>query len=335
MSLGHGRLRFSQRRSYRDTFLFARRFRGSGIALSSAVVQTPSTIPRDASPASAPGPHADSLAPKFACAVFLGLLWFVLCRHLSGEWRINEQYNYGWFVPFFAAYLLWLRWEDRPMAMRDSEFGKPSAMTADRSSPLRPSAPRIKNRKSKTENWIAAAITIGALLLLLPLRLFEIGNPDWRPLGWLHASLVVAVTSVAIWRAGGRVWLRHFAFPVAFIFVAVPWISPIEEPVVQGLMRAVAAGAAEMLSLFGIPAQLEGSLIRVNTGLVGVNEACSGVRSLQTSLMIGLLFGELKRFSTSRRFLLLSGCAGRGARREFHARLFPRLGGRQGRCAGG
>ena len=35
--------------------------------------------------------------------VFLGLLWFVLCRHLSGEWRINEQYNYGWFVPFFAA----------------------------------------------------------------------------------------------------------------------------------------------------------------------------------------------------------------------------------------
>ncbi len=75
-------------------------------------------------------------------------------------------------------------------------------------------------------------------------------------------------------------------------------------------MRTVAAAAAEMLSLFGIPAQLEGSLIRVNTGLVGVNEACSGVRSLQTSLMIGLLFGELKRFSTSRRFLLLSGVLG-------------------------
>src|SRR5881275_186877 len=38
-------------------------------------------------------------------------LWFVLCRHLSGEWSVNEQYNYGWFVPFFAAYLFWLRWE--------------------------------------------------------------------------------------------------------------------------------------------------------------------------------------------------------------------------------
>ena len=41
-------------------------------------------------------------------------LWLVLCRHLSGEWAINEQYNYGWFVPFFCAYLFWLRWEDRP-----------------------------------------------------------------------------------------------------------------------------------------------------------------------------------------------------------------------------
>jgi exosortase/archaeosortase family protein len=40
---------------------------------------------------------------------------------------------------------------------------------------------------------------------------------------------------------------------------------------------------------------------------VGVNEACSGVRSLQTSLMIGLLFGELKRLSLAKRCLLLAG----------------------------
>jgi hypothetical protein len=37
--------------------------------------------------------------------LFFAALWFVLCRHLSGEWSINEQYNYGWFVPFFALYL--------------------------------------------------------------------------------------------------------------------------------------------------------------------------------------------------------------------------------------
>src|SRR5436305_6135820 len=50
--------------------------------------------------------------------IALAALWFVLCRHLSGEWSVNEQYSYGWFVPFFAAFLFWLRWEDRPMEGR-------------------------------------------------------------------------------------------------------------------------------------------------------------------------------------------------------------------------
>ena len=150
------------------------------------------------------------------------------------------------------------------------------------------------------------AIGIIALLLLLPLRVFEIGNPDWRPLSWTHALIVVTITLLAIWWAGGRNWLRHFAFPVAFILVAVPWISPIEQPVVQGLMRGIAATATEVLSLFGVPARVEGNLIRISSGVVGVNEACSGVRALQTALMIGLLFGELKRFTIGRRGALVA-----------------------------
>ena len=225
-----------------------------------------------------------TLRPQFVVA-FLALLalWFVLCRQLSGEWSVNEQYSYGWFVPFFALFLFWLRWEDRP---------------------------ETESRKSKGESRkrrIALAIGVVALLLLFPIRLFEVANPDWRPVDWIHTAAVVTLTLLVIWAAGGKAWLRHFAFPICFFFVAVPWISPIEEPIVQGLMRTVAAVATEAITLFGVPAQLEGNLIRVGTGLVGVNEACSGVRSLQTSLMIGLLFGELKRLSVSKRIVLVFG----------------------------
>jgi exosortase len=213
-------------------------------------------------------------------ALVLAALWFVLCRHLSGEWSVNEQYSYGWFVPFFAAFLFWLRWEDKP------ESGK---------------------AKGERRNGIAIAIAVGALLALFPVRLFEVANPDWRPVDWIHAFAVVAITFALLFLTGGWPWVKHFSFPVLFFLVAVPWISPIEEPIVQGLMRTVAAAASETITLFGIPAQLEGNLIRVNTGLVGVNEACSGVRSLQTSLMIGLLFGELKRLSIGKRFALVFG----------------------------
>ena len=219
--------------------------------------------------------------------LFFGALWFVLCRQLSGEWLVNEQYNYGWFVPFFAVYLFWLRWQDRP-------------------------SPEIRIPKSQIRNNRGAAIIAGligltALLLLLPVRLFEIANPEWRLLAWVHATAVVTLTLLLIWRAGGRAWLRHFAFPVAFIFVAVPWPTPVETPIIQGLMRIVARVAAETAMLLGIPAQVEGNLIRVSNGLVGVNEACSGIRSLQTALMIGLLFGELKRLSILRRVALVAG----------------------------
>src|SRR5258708_38622368 len=90
---------------------------------------------------------------------------------------------------------------------------------------------------------------------LFPIRLFEIGNPDWRPLSWLHAICVVTITLVFLWSIGGVPWLRHFGFPVLFVLVAVPWISPIEAPVTQELMRIIAAFAAETANLFGIPAQ--------------------------------------------------------------------------------
>jgi exosortase len=210
--------------------------------------------------------------------LFFGALWFILCRQLSGEWYVNEQYNFGWFVPFFALYLFWLRWQDRP-------------------------APEVRGRRSV----VAWVIGVTALVVLLPVRLFEIANPEWRPVAWVHAAAVVTLTLLLLWYTGGGRWLRHFAFPVAFIFVAVPWVTPLETPFIQGLMRMVAHVAAETAMLIGIPAQVEGNLIRVSNGLVGVNEACSGIRSLQTSLMIGLLFGELKRLSVLRRVLLIAG----------------------------
>ncbi len=230
-----------------------------------------------------------SSTPQFSATLVLSFLlltalWLGLCQQLSGEWSVNQQYNFGWFVPFFAVYLFWLRWQDRP--------------------PL-----DVGGQKSevRSRTLIVSAVAIVSLFLLLPVRLFEIANPEWRPLAWIHAASVATLTLLYLWCIGGRRWVRHFAFPVAFIFVAVPWPTLLEVPIIQGLMRAVAHVAAETAMLLGIPAQVEGNLIRVSTGLVGVNEACSGIRSLQTSLMIGLLFGELKRLSALRRVTLVAG----------------------------
>src|SRR6266849_5458475 len=236
-------------------------------------------------------------ARTIVAPLVLTALWFLLCKQLSGEWSVNEQYNFGWFVPFFALYLFWLRWQDRPQ----TEIGNPLQR-------MRSNGQAFKSQTRKGQTT-AGLLAIAALLLLLPVRLFEIANPEWRLLAWGHTAAVVVLTLLLIWWAGGVAWLRHFAFPVLFIFVAVPWPTLVETPVTQGLMRVVARVAAETAMLLGTPAQVEGNLIRVSNGLVGVNEACSGIRSLQTSLMIGLLFGEVKRLSVLRRVALVA-CAG-------------------------
>ena len=72
--------------------------------------------------------------------VFFALLWFMLWRQLSGEWSVNDQYSYGWFVPFFAIVLFWLRFEDanftaggrEPIANRSREAGAADLVKAER-----------------------------------------------------------------------------------------------------------------------------------------------------------------------------------------------------------
>ena len=210
------------------------------------------------------------------------LLWGMLCRALGVEWYVNEQYGYGWFVPFFAAYFFWLRWERRPAI-----------------SPARAPAPLGGT----------VLLLIPLLLLLLPVRLFEVAAPDWRFPLWIHAGIATGLTLLLLQRMGGAQWVRHFAFPFGFFLVAVPWPLRFETPLTQTLMRVVASLSAEAITLCGIPARVQGNLIELNSGVVGVNEACSGVRSLQTSIMIGLLFGELKLLTPGRRLLLVGSAA--------------------------
>ncbi len=60
-----------------------------------------------------------------------------------------------------------------------------------------------------------------------------------------------------------------------------------------------------MLQLAGVPALQHGNVIEVGSGFIGIEEACSGVRSLQATLMVSLFLGELYSFKISRRFVLV------------------------------
>ena len=101
-------------------------------------------------------------------AVALGLPWLQLFRELETDWALNPQYAYGYLVPFLALGLAWRRWADRPQA----EGGQRA--------------------------WLYAALAGAALLL--PLRLVEEANPEWRMALWTHAVIAAGITlGVAGW----------------------------------------------------------------------------------------------------------------------------------------
>jgi exosortase/archaeosortase family protein len=90
------------------------------------------------------------------------------------------------------------------------------------------------------------------------------------------------------------------------MLIAIPWPMAWEQGGVQGLMRFVAYLTVEVAGWLNIPAVQHGNLVEVGAGVLGIDEACSGVRSLQSGLMVSLFLGELHRFSALRRISLLA-----------------------------
>ena len=70
-------------------------------------------------------------------------------------------------------------------------------------------------------------------------------------------------------------------------------------------MRFVTGLTVDVAGFLDIPALQHGNVVEIGVGRVGINEACSGVRSLQSGFMISLFLGELYRMSLTRRAALL------------------------------
>jgi exosortase/archaeosortase family protein len=240
----------------------------------------------------------------------LAWLWLRLIDHLRVEWSMNPQYTYGWAVPFLCAYLLWGKAENRKQKKAEIRHQK------------------TENRGQKTEGRGQSSIVSGpavlwslaiCALLYLPTRLIQEANPEWRLVSWALAIEVIGLTLLVSHlfaegrsqraEVGGPFSIFHLpapralAFPVCFFLVAVPWPTIVEGPLIQGLMRANIGVTVELLGVIGIPAVQHGNVIEIVTGMVGIDEACSGIRSLQAALMLSLFFGKLYALSFRRRAL--------------------------------
>jgi exosortase len=191
---------------------------------------------------------------------WLALSWLV--SRAQWFWNHQPDLQFGWVVLLLCAYLTWEAWQERPAVRYRWTIG------------------------------YALLVTMGAsLLFVVQVYQAACGGNAASTLG-LAVALMLMVAGNLGYVFGAR-GIRHFAFAFGFLCIALPMPSVIHNLVVGGLQSKIAFLNVEILNLCGIPAQRVGSLIRLPTCTVGVDEACSGIRSLQSTLMATLFIGYL------------------------------------------
>jgi exosortase A len=174
-------------------------------------------------------------------------------------WNRSETFAHAWVVPPISAWLVWRRRADLAVLV-----------------------PRPALR------WLWLMLPPG-LLWLLGDRAAANAATQFG----LVAMFVVMVPTLL-----GTEAARRIAFPLGFLFFAVPF----GDFMTPWLIDRTADFTVLALRVTGIPVFREGTQFVIPTGSWSVVQACSGIRYLMASLMVGTLFAYLNYRSYRKRW---------------------------------
>ncbi len=142
----------------------------------------------------------------------------------------------------------------------------------------------------------------GLALVLLFALIWMVGNIADVQL--IEQFAFIGLLDALVWAFLGRAAARVLALPLLFLFFAVP----AGESLVGPLQRLTAMFTVNAVRLSGIPVVQDGLVISTPSGDWRIAEACSGIRYLTSSILIGVLFAGVAFRSWKRRiaFVVIS-----------------------------
>ena len=191
--------------------------------------------------------------------------WGVFGRRRPGWGPPHDNYSHGFFVVPLALYFMWERRASLKAAL------------------LAPSLAGV----------FAVAFSLCVLLAgLLGAELF---------LTRISLIGVLAGTVLYVW---GRHHLRILAFPLAFLLLMIPLPAIIFNQIAFPLQLLASRAGELVIGLAGIPVVREGNVLQLPSRTLEVAEACSGIRSLVSLIMLAIVLGHFTERRISRRLLL-------------------------------
>ncbi len=183
-----------------------------------------------------------------ALVVGVTVLMLVVFYHgvfdLLKQWT-KADYSHGFFVPPFAAYLLWRRRGMLPETIAYPDY------------------------------WGLPFFALAAVLSLRYVGDVNIGKEIAR-----GSAVIFGTAGVAAMFFGGRRGLK-WAWPgLVFLLLALPLPFDFEVRLSQRLRLIAAQGGTYLLQLLGFPTYNTGTVIHIGDTELGVDKACSGLSML-------------------------------------------------------
>jgi exosortase len=183
-----------------------------------------------------------------------GLLYAPILGRLMQQWWSDPNFSHGFFVPAFAAFVVW---QDR------------SRLAAIRAVP---------------STWGLVAILLALCTLILGVFGAE--------LFLSRVSLLLLATGLILFFLGGE-FLRAVLFPLLFLVLMIPIPAIVFSQITFPLQILASKLSATVLPFFGVPVFREGNVINLPAMPLEVAEACSGIRSLLSLTTLAIMYGYL------------------------------------------
>jgi exosortase len=224
-------------------------------------------------------------APVMVLGGFLAGVVAVYCWHLWPEWIHNADLSHGIFTPFICLLLVG------------------------------------ESRRTGPQRWLPDTgiwLLLPAGAVMAALSAFGLAGVLAASLGWEHALVdFLLAATVAGALLAGLICLsgEHIrAVPFNWISLTAAGLWLLSSPLPSGtyarltlqLQGWVSGGVMNGLHLLGIPARQHGNIIELTRATVGVEEACSGIRSLLSCLYAGFFFAAWQVRTAVGRILLIS-----------------------------
>jgi len=210
--------------------------------------------------------YRKTLAHSLMLFVLFIVLYSPIFPDMYHLWIENSNNSHGLLVPFVSLYLMWT---------------KRGNIEWDRTTPS----------------------NIGLLILVVSLLCYIIGYAGGIEV-LPRLTIVITLIGLIIFNLGLE-FFSLISFPILFLFFMIPFPVSIVGLVSFPLQLFATEVSAFIISSLSIPVFITGNMLHFANTSLEVAEACSGIRSLVSYLMLGFLFAYLMNGSVKRRSIMV------------------------------